>query len=191
MATYTSGAPTSSIPVTWNNDPLATDEDVAALDTEELRSALEALATHKHIFPGSGDTHVSNSPTPAVDVAWTTDPVAANVNVEEYDMQELIDACKNVDGHYHVIVNYDTAHTTNVNSSTYTPGWTYETDPIVQDITNPKATAYELLRTHLEAAATHTHTAECSCECTCTCTCTCQSNCGCTCDCTCTCTSTT
>jgi hypothetical protein len=181
----------SSIPVTWNNDPLATAEDIAALDTEELRSALEALATHKHLFPGSGDTHVSNNPTPAVDVAWTTDPVATGVDVQDYDMQELIDALKSVDGHYHVVVNYDNVHTTNVNSTTYAPGWTYLDDVITQDVDNPTANIYEELRTHLEAAATHTHDATCSCECTCTCTCTCQSNCGCTCDCTCTCTSTT
>lgn len=179
MALVVSGTPSPAIPVTWTDDPLEVDKtNIKKTHIVEMRAALEALDGHIHVFAG----HNSNVEDPDTTVTWAvanasivvdkTEPLAAH-------FQEIIDFIKDFDNHRHYVPYYGK------NSTYYAPGFTFEDDPLVADITWIEQDANEELRTHLESLSTHTHEVCCECECTCTCTCTCHCDCTCTCTCRC------
>ena len=183
MGTYTSTPPKDSggnpIPVTWTDDPLEQDiTNIKKTHIVEMRATLEALDGHYHTFNGFD----SNAELPDISVSWAesnAEIIVDETPPKDQHTNEIIDFIKDFDGHYHYVPNYGK------NSSAYSPGFTFEDDPVTVDVTWIKASAHEELRTHLEALAAHTHTVCCECECTCTCTCTCDCDCTCTCTCRC------
>lgn len=179
MALVESGTPSPTIPVTWTDDPLVVDKTfIKKTHITEMRAALEALDGHIHVFDGNDsgaeldDVSVTWAVADAAIIVDKTEPLAAHFN-------EIITYLKAFDNHRHYVVAYS------ANSSYYNPGFTFEDDPVVADVTWIEQDANEELRTHLESMAAHTHEVCCECECTCTCTCTCHCDCTCTCTCRC------
>jgi hypothetical protein len=183
MANYDSGTPVPATPVTWAETPLAINNTFARRShLIELRTALESLDDHYHVFNGNN----SQAELPDVTVSWAEASNDIKVNetfVKASHFQEIIEFIKDFDGHYHYVPGI--GGTGSKNSTAYNPGFTFEDDPIVAEVTWIKASAWEEVRDHLESYAAHIHTVCCECECTCTCTCTCDCDCTCTCECTC------
>ncbi|MDD5422045.1 MAG: hypothetical protein PHT32_01295 [Candidatus Omnitrophica bacterium] len=183
MADYVSGPPKDSggnpVPVTWTDDPIQQDiTEPKKQHLVEMRAALQALDGHYHVFNGND----SQPELPDVAVSWLVPN--ANIIIDEtfvaaQHINEIIGFIKNFVGHYHYVPGYGK------NSTTYSPSFSFEDDPVSVDVTWIKASAHEELRTHLESLAGHTHSVCCECECQCTCTCTCTCACTCTCECRC------
>ena len=179
MAQVTIGVPSPIIPVTWTDDPLQVDKTlIKKTHITEMRAALLALDGHVHVFGGN----TSNAEDPAIVVTWAVSN--ANIVVDKTKplaahFQEIITFIKSFGNHRHYVPSYGKY------SEYYNPGFTFEDDPLVADVTWIEQDANEELRMHLESLATHTHTVCCECECTCTCTCTCHCDCTCTCECRC------
>ena len=177
---YTSGTPVPSVPVSWTDIPLLSDiTPVKRTHLMEMRIALEYLDGHYHVFNAIDSTDEK----PGVSVTWAEPIITTDETWNKAShTQEVINYLIDFDGHYHTVTfpGYGDA-----DSTPFSPGFTFEDNPIQADVMWIKATAHNELRSHLEDMATHYHEACCECECQCTCTCTCNCDCTCTCECRC------
>lgn len=183
MGNYDSGTPVPAIPVSWSETPIVINITWAKKSHfVELREALEAMDGHYHVFNGNN----SGAELPDVTVSWgeaSNDIIVNETFVKASHFQEIIDYLKDFEEHYHYVSAYNHGIGSQGNSTTFSPSFTFEDDPIIVDVTWIKATAWEEVRNHLETCSSHIHTVCCECECQCTCTCQCECECTCTCTC--------
>jgi hypothetical protein len=170
MASYISGTPSPSVPVSWSESLNAQTTSVKKAHLAELRASLEALDGHIHVFNGNN----SGAELPNVSVTWAEPTASIVVNttpVKASHVNEVITYLKAFVGHKHNVPAYS------ADSTLFSPSLSFIDDPVVSLVTGIKAAAWNELRAHMETYSTHTHTVCCECECECTCTCTCQCQC--------------